>query len=198
MTAAVLAVALAAAPVLTSAEVSIVIASPTSCEVTLVVTVEGADEIEHRVEAFEGSRIDLLGVSGARRVGEPRREGRTLALVLRPERPSYTLQYRSDQPPTRRDRCPVWLPAAPSSGRAQSVRLEVRLPVGAAPGGTMPGFAWTGMRGTAALGHLPAFVRVPFTPAGEPPPWNVARVMDAVAIVALVGASAVWARRRRS
>jgi hypothetical protein len=188
---------LAAASVLTSADASIVIVSPMSCEVTLVLTVDGAGEIEHRAEAFDGSRIDLVDLSGARRVRAPRRDGRTLALVVRPERPSYTLRYRADQPPARRDRCPLWLPAAPSSGRPGSVHLDVRLPEGAAPGGTMPALAWAGTHGAAALGHLPAFLRVPYAAAGEAPPWNVARVMDAAAIVALVGASVFWARRRK-
>jgi hypothetical protein len=51
--------------------------------------------------------------------------------------------------------------------------------------------------GTITLGHLPAFVRVPYVLPGTPPPWDIARVMDMVSVLTLVGASLTWARRQR-
>src|SRR5687767_3204241 len=54
-----------AAPVLASADARIRIESPTACSVELAVTIEGASQVEHRVEAVEGSRVELLQVSGA-------------------------------------------------------------------------------------------------------------------------------------
>ena len=61
----------------------------------------------------------------------------------------------------------------------------------------MPTFAWTGTQGSATLPHLPAFVIVPYAAAGGSRPWDVSRVMDAVAIGTLVFASAVWLRRQK-
>ena len=61
----------------------------------------------------------------------------------------------------------------------------------------MPGLAWVGQEGSATLGHLPAFVRVPYAMPGEPAPFNIAFAMDVVAIGTLVLASAAWARGRR-
>src|SRR6266566_3827343 len=50
-----------AAPVLRSADLEITVTSPTSCEVAMALAVEDASEIEHRIEALEGSRIELAG-----------------------------------------------------------------------------------------------------------------------------------------
>ena len=83
----------------------------------------------------------------------------------------------------------------PADGRSQAVALRVRIPAGAIAAGTMPGLAWVGEEGTATLGHLPAFVRVPYAMPGESMPLNIAFVMDVVAIATLVLASAAWARR---
>ena len=155
------------APVLASADARIRIESPTACAVELAVTVEGASQVEHRVEAVEGSRVELLQVTRRGcRLAEPRRVGRTLSLVVTPGQPAYTLRYHVQQPDSRRDRCPLWLPAVPADGRSRNVRLTVQLPAGATPGGTMPGFVWTGDRGETTLGHLPAFVRVAYAEAG--------------------------------
>lgn len=205
----------AGAPILRSAEARIVFSSPTSCAVDLTLRVEdgapppsgalqdGAPglqsrrQVEHRIEAADGARIELLGVYGAAQVGDSRDVGRTRALVLRPEASVYTLRYTLEQPPDRANRCPLWIPTVPADGRSQAMRLLVRLPAGAMPVGTMPAFAWTGEEGAAMLGHLPAFVHVPYALPGAPAPWNIARVMDLVSVATLVLATLTWARRIR-
>jgi hypothetical protein len=188
-----------AAPVLTAAEAVIRFTSSTQCEVTLTLAVSGAAEVEHRLELLEGAHVELTSVAGAAAASSPRTIGRTSALVLAPAKPgaTYTIAYRVTQAPARPYRCPVWLPTAPADGRSRNVQLHVHVPAGARPGGTMPGFVWTGERGQATLGHLPAFVRVPFTAAGAQPSWDVSRVMDVVTLLVLAGASGLWLRRAR-
>lgn len=187
----------AAAPVLTSADARIAFSAPTACEVTLTLAVSGTAEVEHRLEALEGSRTELVEVAGGEQVGLAREIGRTLSLVVRPGGASYTLHYRVTQADDRPYRCPIWLPAAPADGRTRNVRLSVAVPAGTSANGTMPSFAWTGPEGAATLGHLPAFVIVPFAAAGSARPWDVSRVMDAAAVGTLVLASAVWLRRQQ-
>jgi len=186
-----------AAPVLRNADVHITVTSPTSCEVRIALTVDGIREIDHRVDAAAASRTELIETRGAQRVGEVRAIGRTQSLVLRPDQPAYEFSYRVRQPEDLRDRCPIWLPAVPADGRSRAVRLQVELPPGTRPGGSMPAFAWSGNQGSARLGHLPAFVRVPYAPEGVTPGWSIGSIMDAVAVLAFAVASAVWAWRRR-
>jgi hypothetical protein len=185
-----------AAPSVRSAEVRIAFALPTSCAVDLTLAVVDAREVEHRLDAAPGSRIGVVEVSGAVSVGEPADVGTTRALVLRPEAPRYTVRYTVEQPPQRAGRCPLWIPTMPTEGRGQVVRIVARIPPGATAAGTMPAFTWSGDEGKATIGHLPAFVRVPYAIAGEPAPWNIARMMDVVSIAVLVVATLVWARRR--
>jgi len=187
----------AAAPVLASAEARIAFSAPAVCEVTLILSVLGAADVEHRLETLEGSRTTPVDVQGADRVGEVRAIGRTQSLVVRPRGEPYTLRYRVTQPDDRPYRCPVWLPAVPADGRSRNMRLSVTVPAGASANGTMPSFAWTGTSGEATLGHLPAFVIVPFAAAGQQRPWDVSRVMDAAAVGTLVLASAMWLRRQK-
>lgn len=189
-----------AAPVLRSADIAITITSPLTCEVTMALTIDGAPEVEHRVEAFDGGDVELIATPGARPMGEPRRVGSTQSLMLRPEQPAYTLHYRVTQPERRAERCPMWLPTVPTDGRTRGVRLRVDLPASTTPGGSMPPFTWDGTRGTTMLGHIPAFVRVPY---GDPHRslggggWDIGAVMDAAAIVVFVAASGIWAWRRK-
>jgi hypothetical protein len=187
----------AAAPVVTAAVIRIVVSSPTTCEVTMALRIEGASDVEHRIEAFDGSQIDLDEVSGAQPLGEARPIGRTRSLLLRLGQPEYQIRYRARQGAARRDRCPLWLPAVPTTGLLDAVRLEVHLPAGSRPSSSMPAFTWTGVTGTATLGHVPAFVRVPFAAAGEAAAWDLLRVMDGIAVTMLVGASSIWLWRRR-
>jgi hypothetical protein len=186
-----------AAPVLRGADVLVEFQSPTACVVSLTVTVDDAAQVEHRVEVVDGARLELREIHGAASMGEARAVGRTRALVVRPEGAAYTLRYAVEQPPSSAGRCPLWLPTVPADGRSQAVALRVRIPAGATAAGSMPGLAWVGHEGSATLGHLPAFVRVPYAMPGEPTPFNIAFAMDVVAIGTLVLASAAWARRGR-
>jgi hypothetical protein len=189
--------AVAAAPVLRSADLQITITSPTSCEVAVTLAVDGLSEIEHRIQAFEGSRIDLVGIHGARQVGDVRAIGRTQSLVLRPDQASYGFRYRAVQPEPDVHRCPIWLPTVPTDGRSRPVRLEIDLPPAMAAGGSMPAFTWTGVHGAATLGHLPSVVRVPYAPQGEARGWGIDSVMDAFAVAAFAAATVVWMWRIR-
>ncbi len=186
-----------AAPVLGSADARIAFTTPTTCDVTLALTVVGAAEVEHRLESLEGSRTELIEVSGGDVVGQVREIGRTRALVIRPTQPSYTIRYRVEQPADRANRCPIWLPTAPADGRSRTVHIRVVLPTGMAAAGTMPTFVWSGAEGVATLPHLPAFVIVPYAAEGQARPWDVSRVMDAAAVGTLAVASAVWLRRQK-
>jgi hypothetical protein len=187
--------------------VSILLTTPTSCEVTAVFTIEGsgAAGIEHRVQAPAGVQVELLGAGGV--VADPRdvvRRGATLAYTVPPDRgaaQSYELRYRVTQSEEWAYRCPIWLPAVPADGRSRSVRLQVQLPPGAVPrGGSLPAFTWAGGRGVTTIGHLPSFVRVPHATADYAPrgaaAWDLPRAMDTLAVVVLTGATAFWVWRR--
>jgi hypothetical protein len=166
-----------------------VLTSPTTCDVAIIVTAEGAEQIDHRIEA---AHVDIVDVIGARRVGDVHSIGRTQSLVLQPERPTYELHYRAEQSTTKTARCPVWLPNIASDGVSRAVTLTVDLPAGSVPGSTMPGFTWTGTRGVATLGHLPAFAHVPFAPEGDAPPWGIGPTMDAIGVFLILLGIATW------
>jgi hypothetical protein len=185
-----------AAPVLRSADIQIVIRSADACEVTMTLAVEGGGPIDHRIEAREDSQITLGAVRGARQVSEPRTVGRTLSLVVETTTSEYALAY-SAQRPGAQNRCPMWVPAAPADGVSRAVRISVELPSGMTAGGTMPAFTWNGPTGTTTLGHIPAFVRVPFAPEGESTIWDVSTAMDGLAILVFAAASGIWIWRRR-
>ena len=186
--------ALGAPGVLRSAEAEITVTSPVACEVRLTLAIDGAAAIEHRLATLDGSQVTLIEAPGA----DPARDvGRTRALVVRPSSPTYTIHYRVVQPTAGAFRCPLWLPTTPADGRSRSVRITAGLPAGAQPSGTMPAFAWTNGVGTATLGHMPAFVRLPYEAAGVRAPWNLARLMDGVSVGVLALASLIWLRRSR-
>jgi hypothetical protein len=187
--------ALAAPGVLRSADAQITQTSPLACEVRLALSIEGADEVEHRLATLQGSVVTLIESPAA---APPHDVGRTRALVVRPSSATYTLRYLVQQPPEGAFRCPLWLPTTPADGRSRAVRITARLPAGAQPTGTMPSFSWANGVGTATLGHLPAFVRLPYEADGVRAPWNLARVMDGVSVGVLVVASLVWLRRSRT
>jgi hypothetical protein len=188
----------AAPAVLRSADVRIIMTAPSACEVVLSVALDALPaSVEHRLELLDGATVTLVG-SGSAATDPPHDVGRTRALTVRPTAPSYTLSYHVRQPPSGVFRCPLWLPTTPADGRSRAVRLSVRVPDGARPAGTMPAFAWSGGVGTATLGHLPAFVRVPFAANGVPAPWDLARLMDGVSLGVLAVASLVFWRRTRA
>lgn len=184
-----------AASVVTDADVRVTFLSPTSCAVALALHVEG-DTVDHRIDLADGADVELLDVAGARRVGDTVDVGRTRSLVLEPGAGRYALNYRVILPEHRAGRCPLWIPTTPTAGRGRVVRITVRIPPGATASGTMPSFTWTGDEGTVEIGHLPAFVRVPYAGPGEPAPWDVARIMDATAVATLLAATVLWTRRR--
>jgi len=186
-----------AAPVVRSADLKITVTSPTSCDVTMVVAIDGGADIDHRIEAFAGSHVELAAMRGARHVGGIQTIGRTQSLVLKPEAASYEFSYHAVQPADRGYRCPIWLPAVPTDGRSRAVRLEVDLPVGATPAASMPAFTWTGAHGTAALGHIPAVVRITYASPGESRGWGINSIVDALAIAVFAGATAIWTWRAR-
>jgi hypothetical protein len=190
-------VAVRATPVLRAADVRVTFQSPTACTVELGVTIDDAVQVEHRVETAEGGRVDLMEISGATPAGPPTDIGRTRALTVRPERASYTLRYEVQLPAARAGRCPLWIPTVAADVRAATVRVTTKLPGGARAAGTMPTFRWNGDEGTATIGHLPAFVRVPYAMPGETAPWNIGRLMDIFSIATLVVATLAWARRQR-
>lgn len=186
------------APVLQSAVVEVRFLSPAVCQVALTSAVGDAATVEHRIEVTHGTEVELVNLRGGSMEQPPVDVGRTRALVVRPAAREYTLDYHVSLPPDRVHRCPLWLPAAPADGRSRNVRIEVGIPDGASPAGTMPALAWAGSLGTATVGHLPSFVLVPFAAPGAPRSWDVSRVMDVVAIATLGLASLVWVRRARS
>ena len=180
------------ASVLRAADVRMVVTSPTTCDVTMIITVDSAQDIDHRIDA---AHVELMDVTGARRVGDIREIGHTQSLVLQPERPTYELRYRAEQSPAKASRCPLWLPTIATDGLSRAVTLTVDLPPSAVAGSTMPAFDWTGTHGVATLGHLPAFIRVPFGFEGDTPAWGIGPTMDAIGGVVMVLAIAAGMRR---
>jgi hypothetical protein len=175
-------------PLLRAADVSIVM-SPTTCDVTMKLTIDGAAEIDHRVDS---TLIDLIEVTGAQTVGDMRTVGVTRSLTLRPTQASYQIHYVAMLPEARKFRCPLWLPVVPTDGQSRAVALHVEIPRGASPSDSMPMLVWKERLGEATLGHLPSFVHVPFTPQGVSTGWGISRTMDAITISLVVGASAIW------
>jgi hypothetical protein len=189
--------AAAPAAVLRASEVLVILTSPLRCEASVSVTFDDPPPtIEHRLEVLDGATVTLAEIDGAAQVGEARVVGRTQALVLRPSASSYRLRYAVTQPEAGAFRCPVWLPTVPADGRSREVRVVATLPATAEPAGTMPTLRWSGNVGTAELGHLPAFVRLPYAAPGVTPPLNLVRLMDVAALAVLAMASLAWLRRR--
>lgn len=197
---------LAAPPVLRGATLKVTFADTTTCDVEAVFSLlpGTATSIEHRLQLFEGTQVELLELSGAQLLRPSYASGRTQVLELRPASPApdtYGLRYRAVQFAERAYRCPLWIPTAPSDGRSLNVQLGVVLPPGAVPwGGGFPALRWGATEGVARLGHVPAFVRVPFGERGrsEADAWNVSRLMDGTAVVLLVAGMVafIWRKRR--
>jgi hypothetical protein len=185
----------AVTPVVRSAHISITVISPDACEVAMELTVAGASQVEHRLQTFDGGRVELVDIEGARQVNELRTIGRTQSLLVRPDQPSYGFRYRIWHHDG--DRCPVWLPTVPTSGQPGTVQIEVELPPAVVPGSTMPTFTWTGSHGSVGLAHVPAIVRLPYREEGEPPVWSVSRMMDVTAIAICLAGSILWLTRMR-
>jgi hypothetical protein len=201
--------AASASPVLRKAQVRIAFTAPGSCAVTASYTVDGPSPagIEHRLHAPPGVRVEQLRVGGmAAAPDDIVRRGVTLSYSVNAGTGgshTYELAYRILRSDDGAYRCPIWLPVAPADGRSRSVRLLVELPFEARPAGSsLPALTWSGPRGETTLGHLPSFVRVPFASAGSAPGglagWDVSRITDGAAVVALSAASLLWFLRRRT
>src|SRR5262245_27864422 len=197
------------AAVLRRADIRVVLTSAHSCDVTADFTIDSKSPIEviHRLQLFEGARADLVGVSGAgKEAGVPRVEGRTMVLGVAggpAAQGPYSIRYGVTQPDTWQYRCPIWLPSTPTDGQGGSVRLQVEVPQGTVPTrGAFPAFSWSQSQGTARIGHVPAFVRVPFLEAGHDPGWwarqDLASLTDTTAIVVLVIGTVIWVWRSRA
>lgn len=195
----------AAANVLLEARVRIAMTTPRTCDVTtsIALRLDRAGDIEQRVQRLDGSQVEVLGITGAVEAAPARSIGVTEAFVLRfPDAGDarYEVRYRATQPDEWAYRCPVWLPAVAADGRSRNVEIEVTLPPAAEPaGGSFPAFQWQGGTGRATLGHLPAFVRLPYVAPGEPraPMRDLGRMMELAAIAMLVAGMALWVARRR-
>lgn len=194
--------------VLRGSVVAVVFDSPIACRVAATFTIDApaGTDIEHRLQILAGAAVEMDGLEGSATVaGSPFAFGRTRSLTMKTtaSNATYALRYRVSQPEAGAYRCPIWLPTTPADGRSRNVSLEVVLPSDAVPGGGgLPVLTWADRRGTTTLGHLPAFVRVPFGAAGEATAfraWDIARVMDAVAVTALGAGTLffIWRRRRR-
>jgi hypothetical protein len=211
----------AAAAVLRSANIAATMASATACEVVMTFAIDGVAAIDHRIEANASATdldgrgdssgspasaggqsaraagsVELLEVRGARQIGGLHSIGRTISVVLAPEQPFYSLRYRAVMADARASRCPLWVPAVATDGRARAVSLSVDLPAGMRADETLPAFAWSGAHGVASLGNVPAFIRVPFVPDTEPRAWGIGRTMDGVAVVVFALATVLWLWRR--
>jgi hypothetical protein len=193
-----------AADVLNEARVRIAMADPLTCAVTasFVVALAGGNTVEHRLQRLEGSRLELLEVTGATQ-GVSRSVGITEALtVTLPGAGThrYELRYRVVQPDAWAFRCPVWLPTVAGDGRSRSIEIEAVLPSDArAAGGSFPAFQWADGIGRATLANLPAFVRLPYVAPGEThsPTRDVSRLMDVTAVGVLIAGTVLWVIRKR-
>jgi hypothetical protein len=186
----------AATPVLRSADIRMLMRSDDACDVTVTVAIDGGSPIDHRIEAADGSRIELSAVRGAIHSAPPQRVGRTLSLILEPHAQEYEFAY-TVQRLAARYRCPVWVPAMAADGRSRQVRISVELPPATSAGTTMPTLTWEGTSGSTTLGHIPAFVRVPFARQGDTKMWDVSKTMDVLTVVVFAAASGIWVWQRR-
>lgn len=193
---------LAAQAVLRQAEIAVTYADRLSCEVEARFRVSPgpASVIEHRLPTAEGSAVALIDAS--RPVQAPRPAGRTQVLEIPAAagEEAYGFRYRVVQPPDLAYRCPLWLPTTPADGQSRGIEVRVSLPAGAAAtGGGFPSFDWGPDGGRTLLGHVPAFVVVPFSEAGTPAAgaWNLSRIMDTTAVLLLVTGMAAFILRKR-
>ncbi len=158
--------------------------------------IDGSIAIDHRIEAADETQINVSALRGAGQLTAPRTIGRTLSLTLEPRSREYELAY-TVQRIASLYRCPVWVPAVPADGVSRQMRISVELPPGTSPRGTMPAFIWKATTGTTTLGHIPAFVRVPFAPHGTNDVWDVSTTMDVLTIAVFAAASSIWIWRRK-
>jgi hypothetical protein len=171
-----------------------------ACDVTARFVVDTAEPswIDHIVMLVSGE-APAFAVTGA--VAAPVQiVGRTAKLpvsLVGSGRNEYKVQYRYAVPPAPGDRCALVVPAAPSDGQSRAVRITVTLPPDTAllPD-SFPALTWNDRTGQVDLGHVPSFVRVPFSQAGAPLSWcetvDVRRMVDVAAVLTIAIATALW------
>ena len=195
----------AAADVLQQAQVRIALTDAVTCEVVVsfAVALDRPGNVEHRLQRLDGSRLDLIGVTGASHVAPVRSVGTTEALTLSFPAAGvhrYEVRYRVAQSEQWAYRCPVWLPTVAADGRSRNVEIEVVLPPDARPAsGTFPVLRWEGRTGRTTLANVPAFLRLPYEAPSETrrPPADLGRLMDIAAVGMLIAGTALWIVRRR-
>ena len=194
----------AEAATLTSAHVAVEIRGDGSCDVRVefVANSDAQAEVHHRLLVGESARVDEVSIEGAV-AGDVIRQGRTLVvpISLSAGETRYTARYRVQQE-TGTGRCGLLVPDSPTDGATRAVQIDAMIPAGTQRlPGEFPAMTLEDRRGTARLGHMPAFAAVPHAPAGERVSWrrsfDVRRTLDTAAIVFLVGASVIWAASRR-
>ncbi|HEY0876429.1 MAG TPA: hypothetical protein VGD94_23345 [Vicinamibacterales bacterium] len=189
--------------VLREARFDVVYTSPTDCEVNASFVVEGTTTVEHRLIVGDSAVVTLREVGGTVAAdGGPVAVGASRSLTLRGAENGeqrYRLGYAVSNPASPY-RCPLWLPTTPADGVSQEVVIGVALPAGVMPdGASLPAFDWEGRGGTAHLGHIPAFIRVPFRAEGSSRRFSVGvnALMDGIAITVLAAGVTWFAWRRR-
>jgi hypothetical protein len=192
------------AATLTSAHTSIEILGDGTCDVRMrfVATSDAAVISRHHLLVSASTRVDDLSIDGAP-AGAVVTQGRTLVVPvsLGAGETRYTARYQVQQAPGA-GRCGLLVPDVPTGGVTRVVQIDAVIPAGMRRlPGEFPAMTWADGRGTARLGHIPAFAAVPHAAAGESVDWrrsfDVRRTLDTAAVVVLVGASAIWAASRR-
>jgi hypothetical protein len=181
----------------------ITIVSPGTCDVQLAIVIDGdrPQTVEHRLTLVGGMQIAALSVTGGGTLGESKTVGVTLSVpvtLLSGGSSAYTVRYRVRQSQESDGRCPILVPLVATNGLDRVVTLTAQLPDGSEPlDDTFPAFSWSGpTTGSVRIGHVPAFVLLPFVRQGENTRWQSAmsrrRVVDAMALATLVVASLLW------
>jgi hypothetical protein len=192
------------AAILRSAHATIEIVGDGTCDVQIqFVTVSDAPAtVRHTLLASESARVDEVSIAGAA-AGDVVRQGRTLVVPvsLGAGETVYTARYRVQQQ-AGAGWCSLLVPDAPTAGASRAVQIDAAIPAGTQRlPGEFPAMSWEDRRGTARLGHMPAFTTLPHAAKGEAVSWrrsfDVRRTLDSAAVLFLVGASVIWAVSRR-
>lgn len=193
-----------ASPVLQRANFAVAFTTPTACDVEAEFTVAGLSApVEHRLHTDSAATVELLAAPSQADAVTPADDAGAHVLHVRPSgtgSDTYAIHYRVVQSERDAYRCPLWLPTVPTDGLSREVHVRVSLPSGATPGaGGFPTFEWTDGGAVASLGHVPAFVHVPFRAPGDAraPGWDVQKTMDTTAVVLLVAGMLTFAWRRK-
>jgi len=194
----------AEAATLRSAHATIEILGDGTCDVRMrfVMASDALFVSQHRLLVSEAAVVNDVFVNGAH-AGDVRRSGRSLVVPvsLPVGKVHYDAHYRIEQAPGA-GWCGLLVPDVPTDGLARVVQIDAALPEGVRrlPDG-FPAMLWEEGRGSAKLGHVPAFARVPYAKGDEQVSWrrslNVRTALDTTAVAILIGASVIWVASRR-